>query len=485
MQASTTGAGAGGAGPASPEYASVRSSVQLSADLSNDLAFLESLRASVRANLIVRPLEGGRPLSFASESTTSPTDSMYFTPTSATFSTYSHASDTDREDDGEEESEREAEREKAEEYEPFMLSAQSIARGLYTIEVDRRGHPRKCVLHSCSFTTPNESDASWVATPSLASLLNSVGANVGLGLEAAKHLARMEPGKLVLACRSIKKAEDAGKEIQKETGFSRLGAYAVDLSVFSSVNAFIEEFESKEERLDILIYNAAIATGQYRATGDGFEETIQVNDLSCALVCVGLLPLLLKTSEATASASHRPRITVVSSAVHYWTKPTPEQLSSPNYLLKINDAEHCKEPGVMAVRYPVSKLLNVLFVRELAARVPHSKLIVNCLNPGYCYSALRRNMPFLASLRMSLMDFFIGNTTEQGGRRVAWTAVALRHCEERMHGAYTSYMEITEESDWAISEEGYATQKRLWNESVDVLAKVSPKFSQVIQTHLQ
>ena len=38
-----------------------------------------------------------------------------------------------------------------------------------------------------------------------------VGANIGLGLEAAKHLARMGPGKLVLACRSIEKAEDAGK----------------------------------------------------------------------------------------------------------------------------------------------------------------------------------------------------------------------------------------------------------------------------------
>ena len=37
------------------------------------------------------------------------------------------------------------------------------------------------------------------------------GANVGLGLEAAKHFASMGPGKLILACRSIKKAEDAAK----------------------------------------------------------------------------------------------------------------------------------------------------------------------------------------------------------------------------------------------------------------------------------
>lgn len=118
-----------------------------------------------------------------------------------------------------------------------------------------------------------------------------VGASVGLGLEAAKHLAKMGPGKLVLACRSIQKAEDAARgtrskrgcildisltgpsEIQKATGFDRTGAYVVDLSLFSSVNAFVDEFESKEERLDILIYNAAVWLDEYRATSDGFEET--------------------------------------------------------------------------------------------------------------------------------------------------------------------------------------------------------------------
>ena len=46
------------------------------------------------------------------------------------------------------------------------------------------------------------------------------------------------------------------------------------LSVFSSVDAFVDEFESKEEHLDMLIYNAAVANGgKYRTTADGFEET--------------------------------------------------------------------------------------------------------------------------------------------------------------------------------------------------------------------
>jgi retinol dehydrogenase-12 len=38
-----------------------------------------------------------------------------------------------------------------------------------------------------------------------------VGANVGLGLEAARHFARMNPGRLIMACRNMEKAEKAVK----------------------------------------------------------------------------------------------------------------------------------------------------------------------------------------------------------------------------------------------------------------------------------
>lgn len=36
-----------------------------------------------------------------------------------------------------------------------------------------------------------------------------IGANVGLGFEASKHFARMNPGKLILACRSKEKGDAA------------------------------------------------------------------------------------------------------------------------------------------------------------------------------------------------------------------------------------------------------------------------------------
>ncbi|KZV61633.1 short-chain dehydrogenase [Peniophora sp. CONT] len=311
-----------------------------------------------------------------------------------------------------------------------------------------------------------------------------VGANIGLGLEAAKHFASMGPGKLILACRSLKKAEDAAKEIKKATGFDRTTAYAVDLSIFSSVNSFVDDFAKNEERLDVLLFNAGVAHTRYQSTKDGFEESIQVNDLSCALVCIGLLPLMLKTSEDTASASHRPRITVVSSGTHFWTKPLPEELSSPNYLLKLSDADHCT-PKIMADRYQVSKLVQILFARELAERVGVSRVIVDSVSPGFCRSTLGRNMGILQSIQMKIMYAVLAQSTEVGGRQIAWAALAHRNCEHVIHGRYTQYMEAVEESDWALSEEGFAMQTRLWDETTNILKGVSPKFNQIVDQYLQ
>jgi len=55
----------------------------------------------------------------------------------------------------------------------------------------------------------------WTTVPPLATedlsgkTIVVTGANVGLGFEAAKHFARMNPGKLILACRSREKGEKA------------------------------------------------------------------------------------------------------------------------------------------------------------------------------------------------------------------------------------------------------------------------------------
>jgi hypothetical protein len=67
-----------------------------------------------------------------------------------------------------------------------------------------------------------------------------IGANVGLGLDAARHLARYNPKKLILACRNLEKGEKAVKSINETTKVAGgvVETWELDLASFESVKNF-------------------------------------------------------------------------------------------------------------------------------------------------------------------------------------------------------------------------------------------------------
>ena len=117
-----------------------------------------------------------------------------------------------------------------------------------------------------------------------------IGANVGLGFEAAKHFARMNPNRIILGCRSKERGEAAAtsetnpllsyhsvshfkrKELKVETGYGSAELWIIDLARISSVVDFAERFEKDGGRIDILLLNAATTpfAGQ-QLTADGYE----------------------------------------------------------------------------------------------------------------------------------------------------------------------------------------------------------------------
>jgi retinol dehydrogenase 12 len=210
---------------------------------------------------------------------------------------------------------------------------------------------------------------------------------------------------------------------------------------------------------------------------------VQVNHLATALLTLRLLPNL---SKAAKQHNSRSRIAVVSSEVHFIAQFNEKLLSHPEILKTLSDKEYCT-PEVMASRYPDSKcgscssctyilhlddtvhplVLNVFFTRALADRLPPSSFIVPaCVNPGYCYSELRRNAPLSHKIRMRIMDITIGRTAEQGARQLLWTALGPDGKDgehvKHLHGAYVSNAEVREPSDFVVSKEGYETQERVW-----------------------
>lgn len=118
------------------------------------------------------------------------------------------------------------------------------------------------------------------------------GANTGLGKEAARHYVRLNCEKLVIACRSVEKGEVAKNDIETSTGRKGvIEVWQVDLQSYDNVKDFCKRVKSSLKRLDILVENAGIATGNYYHVG-GNESTITVNVISTFLMALLLLPKL-------------------------------------------------------------------------------------------------------------------------------------------------------------------------------------------------
>ena len=209
------------------------------------------------------------------------------------------------------------------------------------------------------------------------------GANVGLGLEAARHFVRLGAAKVILAVRNLPAGEQAKESIEAST--KRPGTCEVwhlDLSSFDSVKRFAERAQGLE-RLDALVENAAIGTSKFELA-EGYERTITVNVISTALLALLLVPKLKASAQEFGTT---PRLSIVSSGAHRVT--TLPELQSPDGVLStLSDPSK----AVMTRRYSNSKLLEVLFVRALAPKLSRSSpnIILNILNPGFCHSQLAR-----------------------------------------------------------------------------------------------
>ena len=99
------------------------------------------------------------------------------------------------------------------------------------------------------------------------------GANVGLGLEAARHFTRLDAEKVILAVRNTEKGEMAKKSIEETTRRQRVvEVWPIDLSSYESVKQFAKRVEGLK-RLDALVANAGILTRILKMAEDN-ESTI-------------------------------------------------------------------------------------------------------------------------------------------------------------------------------------------------------------------
>lgn len=249
------------------------------------------------------------------------------------------------------------------------------------------------------------------------------GSNVGIGLAAVHLLLDFRISRVIMAVRTPSKCEKAKQSLLKANPACSIEIWPLDMDSFDSVVAFGKRAQALD-RLDIVLLNAGVKKQEWEQNRlTGHETTIQVNHYSTALLSLLLLPPLKSTAVRYGKPS---RITITSSEVHMWT--AFKERTAPNILSELDDKKNWGNPD----RYNVSKLLNVLWTRELASKVEPAEIVINTVNPGLVKSNLHRENT--NGMEKKFTEYF-GRTTEEGARTIVDAAVIQG---PQSHGGYLS-----------------------------------------------
>jgi NAD(P)-dependent dehydrogenase (short-subunit alcohol dehydrogenase family) len=185
----------------------------------------------------------------------------------------------------------------------------------------------------------------------------------------------------------------------------------LDLNSFQSVLQFADRINREVSRLDVALLNAGVLHRTYVLSPDGWEETLQVNTLSTALLAVSLLPKLRESSPE--SPAH---LTIVSSG--QFVRVSEKDLPTEGKLL-----EYLNNPRTPPVskRYAISKLLVEYVARNVAELTRNAdgslQVIVNTAKPGYCVSSLGRQFNrWYERLAVRIFSAIFARPTEVGSR---------------------------------------------------------------------
>ncbi|BBI35814.1 retinol dehydrogenase [Cohnella abietis] len=188
------------------------------------------------------------------------------------------------------------------------------------------------------------------------------GANQGMGKAASLELAKLG-ATVIMVCRNERSGREAQKEIKRQSGNDSVELMIADLASQQSVRSMVQDFDSKFDKLHVLVNNAGglFADKQSLLNEDGVEMNIAVNHLGSFLLTNLLLDKLI--------ASKSGRIVNFSSMV-----------MSKTLNMKTYKGEETAAPMKM---YGQSKLAMIMSGYALVRRLEGTGVTVNALHPGF------------------------------------------------------------------------------------------------------
>ncbi|QXJ21937.1 SDR family NAD(P)-dependent oxidoreductase [Actinomadura graeca] len=224
------------------------------------------------------------------------------------------------------------------------------------------------------------------------------GGTSGIGKEIARGLAR-RGFHVAIVCRNELRGRATVDELARDVPGARVETFLGDLSVQMDVRRVAASLVERFDRLDVLVNNAGVHLLRAKTSADGHDRMIATNHLGPFL----LTNLLLGPLEKGAPS----RVVVVASEAHRQAGRL--------------DVERMAEPGTYraagAMRvYGRSKLLNILFARELARRMEGSGVTANAVCPGAVATGLAREVRGTERLGTLLARTPVLRTPAQGAR---------------------------------------------------------------------
>ncbi len=189
------------------------------------------------------------------------------------------------------------------------------------------------------------------------------GASSGIGVVAAERLAE-QGAELAVVGRN----PDRTRAIADRVGGM---PFLADFDRFDDVRTLAGALLDRYEHIDVLANNAGGLHSRHELTVDGHERTIQSNHLAPFLLTNLLLPRLVATAREVGDDELRPRVISTASLANLFGH------------VRLDDLDWERRPWLGGWRaYGTSKLVTIMFIRELAERLTGTGVDAYSFHPG-------------------------------------------------------------------------------------------------------
>ncbi|MEN0068236.1 MAG: SDR family NAD(P)-dependent oxidoreductase [Myxococcota bacterium] len=213
------------------------------------------------------------------------------------------------------------------------------------------------------------------------------GANSGLGFEAAAQLAEQGYDRVILACRTLEKAEAARRELVERVGVDPFDTLAIDVADIASSNAAAEVLIERGHSLDALLLNAGLVPGDSLTHSvDGFEMSFAASVVGHHVLTMRLLEAgLLKGARiviAGSEVANNDLPSMMGMAVYDFVTGAPREFGKTLREAMTAFARGEKPEAYVGTRtYSTTKVFSAWWSAALARRVG-DQLSVFTVSPG-------------------------------------------------------------------------------------------------------